>query len=76
MTGDDIAKIRAIMEMRNPEFAERIGISRQHLSDVETGKKPVSLKLQAKIFMNVIDTPEYRNHLRRLQNLTLQAKLS
>lgn len=76
MTGEDIAKIRAIMEMRNPEFAERIGISRQHLSDVETGKKPISLKLQAKIFMNVIDTPEYRNHLRRLQNLTLQAKLS
>lgn len=76
MTGEDIAKIRAIMEMRNPEFAERIGISRQHLSDVETGKKPVSLKLQTKIFMNVIDTPEYRNHLRRLQNLTLQAKLS
>jgi len=76
MTGEDIAKIRAIMEMRNPEFAERIGISRQHLSDVETGKKPVSLKLQAKIFMNVIDTPEYRNNLRRLQNLTLQAKLS
>lgn len=76
MTGEDIAKIRAIMEMRNPEFAERIGISRQHLSDVETGKKPVTLKLQAKIFMNVIDTPEYRNHLRRLQNLTLQAKLS
>lgn len=76
MTGEDIAKIRAIMEMRNPEFAERIGISRQHLSDVETGKKPVSLKLQAKIFMNVIDTPEYRNHLLRLQNLTLQAKLS
>lgn len=76
MTGEDIAKIRAIMEMRNPEFAERIGISRQHLSDVETGKKPVSLKLQAKIFMHVIDTPEYRNHLRRLQNLTLQAKLS
>lgn len=76
MTGEDIAKIRAIMEMRNPEFAERIGISRQHLSDVETGKKPVSLKLQAKIFMNVIDTPEYRNHLRRLQNLTLQTKLS
>lgn len=76
MTGEDIAKIRAIMEMRNPEFAELIGISRQHLSDVETGKKPVSLKLQAKIFMNVIDTPEYRNHLRRLQNLTLQAKLS
>ena len=76
MTGEDIAKIRAIMEMRNPEFAERIGISRQHLSDVETGKKPVSLKLQAKIFMNVIDTPEYRNNVRRLQNLTLQAKLS
>ena len=76
MTGEDIAKIRAIMEMRNPEFAERIGISRQHLSDVETGKKPVSLKLQAKIFMNVIDTPEYRNHLRRLQNLNLQDKLS
>ena len=76
MTGEDIAKIRAIMDMRNPEFAERIGISRQHLSDVETGKKPVSLKLQAKIFMHVIDTPEYRNHLRRLQNLTLQAKLS
>lgn len=76
MTGEDIAKIRAIMEMRNPEFAERIGISRQHLSDVETGKKPVTLKLQAKIFMKVIDTPEYRNHLRRLQNLTLQAKLS
>ena len=76
MTGEDIVKIRAIMEMRNPEFAERIGISRQHLSDVETGKKPVTLKLQAKIFMKVIDTPEYRNHLRRLQNLTLQAKLS
>jgi DNA-binding transcriptional regulator YiaG len=76
MTGEDIVRIRAIMGLKNPEFAERIGISRQHLSDVETGKKPVSLKLQAKIFMNVIDTPEYRNHLRRLQNLTLQAKLS
>lgn len=76
MTGEDIAKIRAIMGMKNPEFAERIGISRQHLSDVETGKKPVSLKLQAKIFMKVIDTPEYRHNLRRLQNLTLQAKLS
>ena len=76
MTGEDIAKIRAIMGLKNPEFAERIGISRQHLSDVETGKKPVTLKLQAKIFMHVIDTPEYRSNLRRLQNLTLQAKLS
>ena len=76
MTGEDIVRIRAIMGLKNPEFAERIGISRQHLSNVETCKKPVTLKLQAKIFMQVIDTPEYRHNLRRLQNLTLQAKLS
>jgi antitoxin HigA-1 len=37
-----IAAIRLGEEMTQPEFAEKLGVSKSHLNDIEKGRKPVS----------------------------------
>lgn len=37
--------IREIHRFQQSEMAERLGISRSHLSEIEGGKKPVSMEL-------------------------------
>lgn len=69
MTGEDIRKIRSVMGMTLTEFAKKLGINDKYLSRIETGRDEVSLKMQTKVFLQIIDTLEYRQHLRRLQEL-------
>lgn len=69
MTGEDIRKIRGVMGMTLTEFAEKLGINDKYLSRIETGRDEVSLKMQTKVFIQIVDTLEYRQHLRRLQEL-------
>ena len=72
MTGEDIRKVRAVMGMTLAEFAEKIGINEKYLSRIETGRDPVSLKIQARVLILVIDTPEFKSNLRNLVQLSVQ----
>lgn len=45
--GKLIWAIRQSEEMTQVDFAEQLGISKQHLCDIEHGRKPVSPKLAA-----------------------------
>lgn len=72
MTGDDIRKVRAVMGMTLAEFAEKIGINEKYLSRIETGRDPVSPKVQARVLILVIDTPEFKSNLQNLVHLSVQ----
>lgn len=72
MTGEDIRKVRAVMGMTLAEFAEKIGINEKYLSRIETGRDPVSPKVQGKVLILVIDTPEFKSNLRNLVQLSVQ----
>lgn len=72
MTGEDIRKVRAVMGMTLAEFAEKIGINEKYLSRIETGRDPVSPKVQGKVLILVIDTPEFMSNLRNLVHLSVQ----
>lgn len=72
MTGEDIRKVRAVMGMTLAEFAEKIGINEKYLSRIETGRDPVSPKVQGKVLILVIDTPEFMSNLRNLVQLSVQ----
>jgi Helix-turn-helix. len=72
MTGEDIRKVRAVMGMTLAEFAEKIGINEKYLSRIETGRDPVSPKVQGKVLILVIDTPEFMSNLRNLVQLSVK----
>lgn len=72
MTGDDIRKVRAVMGMTLAEFAEKIRINEKYLSRIETGRDPVSPKVQGKVLILVIDTPEFMSNLRNLVQLSVK----
>lgn len=72
MTGEDIRKVRAVMGMTLAEFAEKIGINEKYLSRIETGRDPVSPKIQGKVLILVIDTPEFMSNLRNLVQLSVK----
>lgn len=48
--------VREVHRMQQGELAERLGISRSHLSEIEAGKKAVSVELLGK-FADVFDVP-------------------
>ena len=72
MTGADIKKVRAVMGMTLAEFAEKLGINDKYLSRIETGRDPVSPKVQGKVLILVIDTPEFMSNLRNLVQLSVK----
>ena len=72
MTGEDIRKVRAVMGLTLQQFAERIGVNDKYLSRIETGRDPVSPKIQGKVLILVIDTPEFMSNLRNLVQLSVQ----
>lgn len=72
MTGEDIRKVRAVMGMTLAEFAEKIGMNEKYLSRIETGRDPVSPKIQGKVLILVIDTPEFMSNLRNLVQLSVK----
>lgn len=72
MTGEDIRKVRAVMGMTLAEFAEKLGINDKYLSRIETGRDPVSPKVQGKVLILVIDTPEFMSNLRNLVQLSVK----
>ena len=72
MTGEDIRKIRAVMGMTLTEFAEKLGINDKYLSRIETGRDPVSPKIQGKVLILVIDTPEFMSNIRNLVQLSVK----
>lgn len=72
MTGEDIRKVRAVMGMTLAEFSEKIGINEKYLSRIETGRDPVGLKIQGKVLILVIDTPEFKSNVRNLVQLSVQ----
>lgn len=72
MTGEDIRKVRAVMGMTLAEFAGQIGINEKYLSRIETGRDPVSPKVQGKVLILVIDTPEFMSNLRNLVQLSVK----
>jgi len=45
--GDLLCSIREGEELSMAAFAEKLGISRSHLNDIEKGRKPVSLQKAA-----------------------------
>lgn len=60
------------MGMTLAEFAEKIGINEKYLSRIETGRDPVSPKVQGKVLILVIDTPEFMSNLRNLVQLSVK----
>lgn len=72
MTGEDIRKVRAVMGMTLAEFAEKLGINDKYLSRIETGRDPVSPKIQGKVLILVIDTPEFMSNIRNLVQLSVK----
>lgn len=48
--------IREIHRLQQTEIAERLGISRSHLSEIEGGKKAVSMELLSR-YADVFDVP-------------------
>jgi len=48
MLGKALKYIRIFHNMNQTVFAERIGISRSYLSEIEAGKKPASIELLEK----------------------------
>ena len=46
--GNLILSIRQADEISQVEFAKKLGITKQHLCDIERGRKPVSPRLAAK----------------------------
>jgi len=48
--------VREVHRMQQGELAERLGISRSHLSEIEAGKKAASVELLHK-FAEVFDVP-------------------
>jgi len=48
--------VREVHRMHQGELAERLGISRSHLSEIESGKKAASVELLHK-FAEVFDVP-------------------
>ena len=72
MTGEDIRKVRAVMGMTLAEFAEKLGINDKYLSRIETGRDPISPKIQGKVLILVIDTPEVMSNIRNLVQLSVK----
>lgn len=72
MTGEDIRKVRAVMGLTLQQFAERIGVNDKYLSRIETERDPVSPKIQGKVLILVIDTPEFKSNLQNLVHLSVQ----
>ena len=72
MTGEDIRKVRAVMGMTLAEFAEKLGINDKYLSRIETGRDPISPKIQGKVLILVIDTPEFMSNIRNLVQLSVK----
>lgn len=48
--------IREVHRLQQAEMAERLGVSRSHLSEIESGKKTVSIELLSR-YADVFDVP-------------------
>ena len=49
MDNKQIKTLREKLNLSQTEFAKKIGYSREHISFVENGKRPVGIKLEKKI---------------------------
>lgn len=56
MLAKALKTVREVHRMQQGELAERLGISRSHLSEIEAGKKSASVDLLGK-FADVFDVP-------------------
>ncbi|MBB6241251.1 helix-turn-helix transcriptional regulator [Rhodanobacter sp. MP1X3] len=48
--------VREVHQIRQADLAEKLGISKSHLSELESGKKGVSVELLKK-YANIFDVP-------------------
>lgn len=64
-SGAALARWRAGKNITQAELARRLGFSQSYLSDVETGRKPVSVELLAALDVQRLLAPEVSLELNR-----------
>lgn len=70
MQGTTLKKIRLYYGFTQQELADKLGVTRGYLSQLERGLKPVSLRVQIKLAKFTKPKPELIETLDQLKNLT------
>ncbi|WP_157775938.1 helix-turn-helix domain-containing protein [Heyndrickxia coagulans] len=70
MHGTTLKQIRLYYGFTQQELADKLGITRGYLSQLERGLKPVSLRVQIKLAKYTTPKPELIDTLDQLKNLT------
>ena len=63
---------RLYMNLTQKELAEKIGITREHVAQIETDRMPISDRTQAKLLQHFKVTPEfleYQQSKRKIEQL-------
>ncbi|MED4311684.1 helix-turn-helix transcriptional regulator [Heyndrickxia coagulans] len=76
MQGTTLKKIRLYYGFTQQELADKLGVTRGYLSQLERGLKPVSLRVQVKLAKYTAPKPELIDTLDQLKNLTQLEKSS
>ncbi|GER71318.1 hypothetical protein BpJC7_26210 [Weizmannia acidilactici] len=76
MQGTTLKKIRLYYGFTQQELADKLGITRGYLSQLERGLKPVSLRVQIKLAKYTTPKRDLIDTLDQLKNLTQSEKSS
>lgn len=69
MDGMDLKSIRGTLGESAEQFAARLGVTPQYLSQVERGTRPFTRKLHTAVLRRVLDTVEWEDAMHRLADL-------
>lgn len=68
MTNEQLRNIRLYLNFSQEQFSSMLSISRQYLSKLETGERPISERVKMQLAKHVQTTPEFLDAVERYQS--------